>query len=123
MLDKRTARLLKKINELSADGAYKVVEEEELLSSLPAHEEGNEALLHHSLNYLCDHKYVEIKYAENGVYCLCSLPEGRAYCETEQKERGDVFRRRRDIIALSAVGAFVGGFAGGMVAWLISSLL
>jgi hypothetical protein len=123
MLDKRTTVLLDKINELCAEGSYKIVETEELLHCFPQKAKVDAEGLRHSLNYLRDHKYIDIKYAENGVYCLCPLPEGRMYFENAREAKTDVFRRRRDTVALSVIGAFFGGFLGSMIAWLIYALL
>lgn len=123
MLDKRTTVLLDKINDLCREGSYKIVDEEELVSCFPARFQTDADGLRHMLDYLSDHRYVDIKYAEDGVYCLCPLPEGRMYSENAHQARSDVLRRRRDIVLMTVIGAFVGAFAGSLVAWLISAIL
>ena len=122
MLDKRTSALLNKINELCAEGSYKIVETEELLACFSAKDKVDTEGLRHMLGYLCDRKYIDVKYAEEGVFCVSPLPEGRMYFENAQQAKTDVFRRRRDTVAMTVIGAFFGGFAGSMIAWLVSAL-
>lgn len=123
MLDKRTTALLDKINELCSEGSYKIVETEELLSCFPPKAKMDAEGLGHCLDYLSDRNYIDVKYADDGVYCLCPLPEGRTYFENARQARSDLLRRRRDTLVTTFFGAFFGGFAGALVAWLVSSLL
>ena len=123
MLDKRTAILLDKINDLCREGSYKIVDEEDLVSCFPARMKADADGVRQMLEYLSDHRYVDIKYAEDGVFCLSPLPEGRLYTEKAHEARSDRFRRRRDVAVLTALGAFIGAFAGSLAAWLISALL
>lgn len=118
MLDKRTGLLLKKILEVCAEGTYKIVEEEELLGCFPARLGVDEDALSQMMTYLEEHKYIDIRYAEEGVYCVCVLPEGRMYAENAREARSSALRRRRDTVLLTVVGAFLGAFAGAIIAWV-----
>lgn len=118
MLDKRTGVLLSKLNEVCAEGSFKLVEEDELLSCFPARFGVDKEGLAQIMTYLEEHKYVEIRYAEEGEYCVCVLPEGRKYSETVREEKTTSSRRRRDTVLMTAVGAFLGAFVGAILAWV-----
>ncbi|MDE5548423.1 MAG: hypothetical protein K2J30_05465 [Clostridia bacterium] len=122
MLDERTGRLLIAINGMCEKGSFKLVEESELLKSLPPTCGVDGATLRAMLNYLEDGKYIEVGYAEEGEYCLRPLPEGRLYTERMRRERGEAMRRRRDSLLLALAGGFSGGFFGSLAAWLIAAL-
>ncbi len=105
MLDERTSRLLKKIIYLCGDSGYKIAEEGELLTSLPLGDKGELARL---LRYLEERRMIDVKYAEEGVYCLCPLPEGRLYFERKREQRYEVSRRKRELFLFGFLGAFAG---------------
>lgn len=123
MLDKRTGILLGKINEICSEGSYKVVEEGELLSCFPARYAVDRDGLATMMTYLEEHSYIDVRYAEEGVYCVTPLPEGRKYTESAREERTTSFRRRRDTVLLTAVGAFLGAFAGAILAGIVMILV
>lgn len=122
MLDERTGRLLDAVNGMCEKGSYKLVEESELLNSLPPECGVDGATLRAMLNYLEDGKYIEVGYAEEGEYCLRPLPEGRLYSERIRREKGEAARRRRDSLLLALFGSFSGGFFGSLAAWLIAAV-
>lgn len=121
MLDKRTGALLFQINALCKEGGYKIIEERELLSRQSGSAEDKECLSR-TLSYLKERGYIDIRYAEEGVYCLCPLPDGRLYFENVLRERSEDSRRRRSMFALTLAGAFVGSFVGALLVWLIGLL-
>lgn len=106
MLDERTSRLLDKINRLCGESGYKIAEEGELLSSLP---QSDEEELSRLLHYLEERRFIDVKYAEEGVYCLCPLPEGRLYFERARGQRLEEIRRRKELFLWSFLGALAGG--------------
>ena len=117
MLDERTSALLEKINELCGEGGFKIAEEGELLSCFaetPAKEE-----LMQMLGELKERRYIDVKYAEEGVYCLRPLPEGKLYFETLRAERREGARRRADVLGFSALGGMLGSLLGALIVWLI----
>lgn len=119
MLDRRTAFLLRRINELCADGNYKVVEKEDLLSAFPAYEQKGEEGLDGMLSYLKEHEYVDIRYAdkERGIYCLYPLPPGRLYAEKMNEKREEAEKNIKKELLVTFFGAFAGALLGaGMVA-------
>ncbi|MDE6273669.1 MAG: hypothetical protein K2L87_01310 [Clostridiales bacterium] len=123
MMDKRTTYLLNKINELCSEGSYKIVEQDELLGCFPQKLKMDGDGLGQCLGYLKEHRLIDVKYAEEGVYCLCPLPEGRTYFESVKEQKSDAFRRRRDIVLMTALGAFFGAFIGSVCAWLLTTLI
>ena len=82
MLDVRTSLLLEKINTLCGEGGFQIAEESDLLASFPAAYKVGKDELSRIMRHLEASGYIEIKYAEDGVYCLCPLPQGRLYFET-----------------------------------------
>lgn len=118
-MDKRTSYLLKKINETCSEGSYKIVEEKELLECFPPKLQMDQAGLKHCIDYLKANRYIDIKYEEDGVYCLCPLPEGRGYFEFAKEAKTDNFQRRREMVFMTAIGAFVGAFLGSLIVGVI----
>lgn len=120
MLDKRTGALLEKINELCGEGGFILAEEGELLSCFSPSDGVDAEELKRILRYLGDRRMIEMKYAEDGVYCVCPLPEGRGYLERVREGRREDARRRRDALLLSGLGALIGSFLGSMLVLLIA---
>lgn len=119
MLDKRTSLLLAKINELCAEGGFKIVEEEELLSCFPEKYGVTEEELSSMVKFLSDHRYIDVRYAEADVYCLCPLPEGRMYFENVHEANVGSARRRRDTVLFTFLGAFFGALLGSALCVLL----
>lgn len=120
MLDKRTHYLLSRIIELSSDGSYKVVEEKDLLACFPLKLKTDGEGLVHMLNFLRRNGYIDVRYAEEGVYCLSPLPEGRMYDERVRREREETLKRRAILFVFTLLGAFAGAFAGAYLAAVIA---
>ena len=123
MLDKRTSLLLAKINELCAEGSYKIVEKDELLACFPERLQVDEDGLKQMISFLEEHRYIDVRYAEGGVYCVCPLPEGRLYFENLREEKGAKGRSRRDTVLLTVLGAFLGAFIGSICMWLLITFI
>lgn len=115
MLDRRTGRLLEKLNALCASAAFCLVDEEELLF---AGEDGES--VKGMLGFLKDRGYLEIQYADGGEYCVRILPEGRLYFERERAERRDEKRRSRSVALCAFFGALLGAFLGGGAVTLVA---
>ena len=122
MLDEKTGALLSAINERCGEGCYKIMEERELLGGFPRGAV-DKAALDAMLSHLADGRYIDVRYAEEGVYCVRPLPEGRRYSEEVRRERTERFLRRRDALLCSLFGALAGGFLGSLVFWALSLLL
>ena len=117
MLDKRTERLLNKLNLLCRSGSFCIVDEEDLCDERAGiDKDGVKGIL----GYLCDRGYLEMQYADDGVWCVRPLPEGRLYSERLKGERNTEAAKRRTVALYSLLGAFVGALVGSFCAFLIS---
>ena len=121
MLDERASALLEKINTLCGEGGFKIAEEGELLSCLSAGATKED--VKRALSCLEERRYIEIKYAEEGIYCLRPLPEGRLYFQTLKEQRREGVRRRADGFFLSMLGGFSGALIGGLFVILLLFLV
>lgn len=119
MLDKLTAAVLGVVNE-ETGGSYKVMDAGDFMAVLQG-ERADEAGLDGALRYLDERGYIDIRYAESGTYCLCSLPKGRTYAETVAAEQGE--KRAKSTFWALFFGAFSGGLAGALIAGLLCAFL
>ena len=117
MLDIRTDRLLHKINELCANGGFRIVEEGELSSC----SEGED--LRGMLDYLRGRGYIDLQYAEEGVYCIRPLPEARRYEESVRETHRAETKLKRTVLLCSLFGALAGSLLGMVLAFCISLAL
>lgn len=122
MLDKRTSALLLKINAICQTGSFQIVEESELLACFPEKTAMDTDGLRRILSYLKERGYIDIRYAEEGIYCLCPLPDGRLYFENALRERSDDVKRYRNIFAFTVLGAFLGSLIGAFLALLCTGV-
>ena len=119
MLDKRTECLLQRINSLCADGNYKVLDKDDLLTAFPPYLAQSKEGLNSILSYLREHEYVSVKYAdaERGIYCLYPLPAGRLYSERLSERKAEAALNFKKVLFATFFGAFAGALLGaGMVA-------
>ena len=119
MLDERTSLLLSAVNECCGNGSYKIIEGGDLLARFPKTMGVDEAGLKAMLDYLEDHKYIEVGYAEEGEYCVRPMPEGRLYFERMKSEKRERILRRIEAFLLALCGGFAGGFFGALIASLL----
>lgn len=122
MLDKLTKYVLDKINAAS-DGSYKVMDAEDFLSALPARMTADENGVSNAVKYLSERGYVDLKYADNGTYCVCSMPKGRQYVETARVSDTDASRIKRSFFAAACAGGLFGALIGGALVALIIAFL
>lgn len=111
-LDERTGAALERLETLCAGEGYHMIEAAELAPLTAA--EAAQALV-----FLAEAHCVDIRYAENGTYCLRVLPAGRASAAhaRERAREMRLFRRR------SALGSLFGALAGGFFGSLLAVLL
>lgn len=123
MLDERTELLLHKLNELCAGGGFRIVEEGELVSYFTGKNGADGEDVRAMLEYLRAGGYVDLQYAEEGVYCVRPLPEARRYEESRRESRRAETRSRRTGLFFSAVGGFLGALLGAAVVLAVSFAL
>ena len=116
MLDRRTGILLQKLNVLCTSAAFCMVDEGDLLFE---GEDGDS--IKGMLGFLEDRGYLQLRYAEEGEYCVRILPEGRLYSERAAAEMREEIRRSRRELLCAFFGALGGAFlGGGLVALLVA---
>ena len=116
MLDRRTGTLLQKLNMLCQSAAFCMVEEKELLF---AGEDGES--VKGMLGFLEDRGYLQLRYAEEGEYCVRILPEGRLYFERAAAENQEEKRRSVRQALCAFFGALGGGIlSGGLIALVLA---
>ena len=122
MLDKLTSAVLAVVN-AETNGAYKVLEGEEILAALPVRLAANPTSVSNALRYLAERGYIDMRYAEKGTYCVCSLPKGRTYDETVGAERYRGEKAFRNQILYTFLCALLGGLIGGGIVGLLFLLI
>lgn len=114
MLDLRTSLLLDGINEYCKEGSYKIIEREELLACFPPMLKADEDSLEQCLDRLEEKKLIDLRYREQGLYCLCPLPEGREYSERANRicaeNKADKRSRTFSVLLSSFFGSAFGCF-------------
>ena len=123
MPDIRSGMLLHKLNELCNDGGFRIVEEGELTSCFAKGYGADGDDVRTMLEFLRAGGYIDMQYAEEGVYCVKPLPEGRRYAERLREQRLEEVRRRRLLLLCTAGGSFLGAFLGALVVLLVSLVL
>lgn len=94
------------------------MDEEELLSLLPKGSTDREGV-RQMLFYLRDHDYLDVEYAEEGLYCVRPLPEGRLYFERIREKRRVGLQNRLYSALVAAGSGFLGGFLGALLAAIV----
>ena len=118
MLDRRTGRLLQKLNGLCASAAFCIINEEELLF------EGEDSeSVKGMLGFLEDRGYLQLRYADEGEYCIRMLPDGRLYFEQAAAQKREEKTRARVQALCAFLGALGGGILGGGIVALIVAFL
>lgn len=76
-----------------------------------------------AVKYLSERGYVDLKYADNGTYCVCSMPKGRQYVETARVSDTDASRIKRSFLPPRARRAVRRSHRGALVALIIAFLV
>ena len=88
MLDKRTEIILMAINKECHSGSFQVIEVGDLIAALPKKYLPDQNLVTQCVNALAREGYIEVKYHDSEVFCLCPLPKGRMVYENKQEKKG-----------------------------------
>ena len=116
MLDEASEKLLAALAN-DPGGGFRVVEEGELCTGLSPEQ------FSRSMSLLEAQGLLELRYAEDGAYCLRLLPASRGYIERERSEALRARKNRRDFFLFSMLGAFAGGALSGGIVLMISLLV
>ena len=88
MWDKRTEIILMAINKECQSGSFQVIEVGDLIAALPKKYLPDQNLVTQCVNALAREGYIEVKYHDSEVFCLCPLPKGRMVYENKQEKKG-----------------------------------
>lgn len=119
MLDEKSEEILSAVNDLCGGGGFKIVDEEDLRRALPA----GEGDVGRILSFLEEKQLIELRYAEEGTYCVRTMPAGRSYAERSRLELCERERSRRDVLFYAALGAFLGSFVAALLSFLAGVVL
>ncbi len=122
MLDRQTSELLKVLNSFCKDGSYKVLEKNEIIEKMSNKFKPDNDSLSQMLSHLSERNYLNIKYADDAVYCLAVLPKGRLFDEKVREisvERKKFNKNLTITIVLSSACGFLGAMLGVLVSNLI----
>lgn len=122
MLDIKSKLVLKILIKECPNGAYKIVESKDIISSMPNKYRVDNDGLENILIYLERQEYISIKYDDDGVYCLCVLPYGNEIFEKdEQNKKREGFSPSR--FWIFALGIFVLTIISSTIGTIIAHLL
>ncbi len=120
-MDEDALDLLSAVNALCEGANWRILDETELSERLPHGRAENIAAL---LERLEARRFIEMRYAEGGTYCIRPLPAGRAYAARAREEAVSAAVREhrafRTAFLGGLAGAFLGALFGALLAWLLS---
>ena len=122
MLDRQTSELLKILNTYCKDGSYKVLEKSEIIEKMSNKYKPDNESLSQMLSHLSERNYLNVKYADDDVFCLAVLPKGRLFDEKVREmsvERKKFNKNLTITIIVSSVCSFLGAMVGAIFAKLI----
>ncbi len=124
MLDKMSKEVLRFLLEFCKDGSFQVLEYEEIIKSLSSNYNLDREGIMQILKHLNSLEYIIIKYNDDNVVCLSTLPFGRQYIESEEEKKKNILKmknmaRGAFISALFAalIGAFLGTLIYNIIFW------
>lgn len=116
MLDKKSTAVLKALNKLAINSAYKVVTTDEIISNLTQKSQFDADSVNEIIAYLGKQEYINIKFSEENTYCYSLLPKARIFLE---QESGKVKQKKSTLPFLNYIFVFVASFVGTMLALII----
>lgn len=110
MLDTLSTKLLEKLNEICYDGNYKVLSKEEVISFLSMYNV-DENSLDNIVKHLETREFINVKYNNDGVYCLALMPKGRLLDEKSKQDKLEKKKNKKIFTYLILASTFA-SFAG-----------
>ncbi len=108
MLDTKCTLVLKILQSQCKNGSYKIIEKNDVISSLPSKYRCDEDELNNIFSYLERKDCICIKYDDDDVCCLCLLPSAKDFLETKEKKKDFSFL----IFFILFLGTFIASFLG-----------
>lgn len=116
MLDKKSISVLKALNKLAINSAYKVVTSDEILMNLSQKSQFDADTINEIISYLEKQEYINIKFSEENTYCYSLLPKARIFLE---QETGKVKPKKFNLPFLNYIFILIASFVGTMLALII----
>ena len=116
MLDKKTTIVLKSLQNLMQNNAYKVVTADEILSNINQKSQFDLETIKQSVDFLEKQQYINIKFSEENTYCYSLLPKARIYLE-QDVSKPETKRNNKQIMVY--VYIMLASFIGSMFALII----
>ena len=112
MLDTKSSLILKIIQKECKNGSYKIIDKNDIIFSLPSKYRCDIDELDHIMSYLERQDLIAIKYDDENVYCVCTLPASYDIFEKQTKKK----RNSLGFLPLLCfIFAFLGAFLGCLV--------
>lgn len=118
MLDVRSKEVLKLIASYCKEGSYQVIEINEITSSLPPKYKMDKEIIFQILKHLSSADYISVKYRDENVVCVCPLPYGRQYIESEEERK-----RNTKKMKTYAKGAFISALFAALIGAFLGTLI
>ena len=115
MLDKNTSAVLKVLNKLAENSAYKVITGDEILAHL-SKSQFDLDVIKQIIDFLEKQQYLNIKFSEENTYCYSLLPKAKIYIEQEQIKPTPKKSRQQ---LMTYVYIMLASFIGTMLALLV----
>ena len=114
MLDKQSSRIIKYLNKLCDDESYKVFE----LKQLCRETKQNKDSLTNNIKQLKLNEYIDVKYEDKEVVCLCLLSKARQVEEQSSSKLYGLSVITKTLLIsgiFNAIMAFLGAFAAFLI--------
>ena len=116
MLNEKTLRLFAAVHETSG-GNFKIIEESDLVSLFPESEGVDGAAVREMISALEEQNFVDVRYCDDGEYCLRSLSAGVNFLKEANAGKRKCPLPYKAQLALVFLSALLGGFLGALCAF------
>ena len=122
MLDVRSKSVLNFLVKECSEGSYKIIEASDILSALPKNFNADKEIISQIIKHLENGEYVSVKYSDDDQFCLCPLPFGRQFIESDDIQLTNT-KSIKNIGAKIYIYAFLSALIGSFLGTLIFNLL
>ena len=118
MLDKMSKEVLKFLLEFCKDGSFQVLEYDDIIRALTSNYNLDKEGIVQILKHLNSLEYITIKYRDDSVVCVSTLPLGRQYIESEEEKKKNIVK-----IKNMAKGAFISALLAALIGAFLGTLI
>ena len=118
MLDKMSKEVLKFLLEFCKDGSFQVLEYDDIIGALTSNYNLDKEGIVQILKHLNSLEYITIKYRDDSVVCVSTLPLGRQYIESEEEKKKNIVK-----IKNMAKGAFISALLAALIGAFLGTLI